>query len=27
MGLEKTRDRRSHQMVRQRRSFENDFKK
>jgi transposase len=27
MRLEKTRDRRSHQMVRQRRSFENDFKK
>jgi transposase len=27
MGLINTRDRRSHQMVRQRRSFENDFKK
>jgi transposase-like protein len=27
MGLTKTRDRRSHQMVRERRSFENDFKR
>jgi transposase len=27
MGLTKTRDRRSHQMVRVRRSFENDFKR
>jgi transposase len=27
MGLTKTRDRRSHQMVRQRRSFDNEFKK
>jgi len=27
MGLTKTRDRRSHQMVRERRSYSNDFKK